>query len=155
MRDTRIRSRLGGLFQNTGILESWIRNLKIGRCIIMSKHRINRISEEVKRVVSDIIRNDLNDPRISTMCSVVSAEVTPDLRYAKVYVSVLGNNEEKQSTMKGLSSAAGFIRRELGKNIELRYSPEVIFELDNSIEHGAYINKLIKEVNEKDGGESL
>ncbi len=121
---------------------------------MMSKHRIFRISEEVKRVVSDIIRNDLNDPRISMMCSVVSAEVTPDLRYAKVYVSILGDEEEKQSTMKGLTSAAGFIRRELGKNIELRYSPEIIFELDSSIEHGAYINKLLQEVKEKDGGES-
>ncbi|MDD4504652.1 MAG: 30S ribosome-binding factor RbfA [Clostridiaceae bacterium] len=121
----------------------------------MAKHRIDRISEEVKKVVSEIIRNDLNDPRISTLCSVVSAEVTSDLRYAKVYISVLGNDEEKKSTMKGLNSAAGFIRRELGKNIELRYSPEVNFELDNSIEHGAYINKLLKEVKKKDGGESL
>lgn len=121
----------------------------------MANHRVNRISEEVKRVISDIIRNDLNDPRISTMCSVVAADVTPDLRYARVYVSVLGNEEEKQRTMNGLSSAAGFIRRELGKKIELRYSPEVIFELDNSIEHGAYINKLIKEVKKKDGGEIL
>lgn len=121
----------------------------------MAKHRIDRISEEVKRVVSDIIRNDLNDPRISSLCSVVSAEVTPDLRYAKIFISVLGNDEEKQSTLKGLNSAAGFIRRELGRNIELRYSPEVVFELDRSIEHGAYINKLLNEVKKKDGGESL
>jgi ribosome-binding factor A len=77
------------------------------------------------------------------------------LRYAKVFVSVLGNDEEKQSTIKGLTSAAGFIRRELGRNIELRYSPEVIFELDRSIEHGAYINKLLNEVKKRDGGESF
>ncbi len=121
----------------------------------MAKYRMDRISEEVKRVVSDIIRNDLNDPRISSLCSVVSAEVTPDLKYAKIFVSVLGSDEEKQSTIKGLSSAAGFIRRELGRNIELRYSPEVFFELDRSIEHGAYINKLLNEVKKKDGGESL
>jgi ribosome-binding factor A len=121
----------------------------------MAKHRIDRISEEVKKIVSEIIRNDLNDPRISTLVSVVSAEVTPDLRYARVYISVLGSEEEKSSTMKGLNSAAGFIRRELGRNIELRYSPEVVFELDNSIEHGAYINKLLKEVKNKDGGESF
>ena len=119
----------------------------------MAKHRIDRISEEVKRVVSDIIRNDLNDPRISSMCSVIAAEVTSDLRYAKIFVSVLGSDEEKQATLKGLKSAAGFIRRELGRNIELRYSPEVIFELDRSIEHGAYINKLLHEVVKKDGGE--
>ncbi len=126
-----------------------------GRCIIMAKHRIDRISEEVKKVVSDIIRNDLNDPRVSTLCSVVAAEVTPDLRYAKIFISVLGNDEEQKATIKGLTSAAGFIRREMGRNIELRHSPEVIFELDKSIEHGAYINKLLKDVSKKDGGESL
>lgn len=121
----------------------------------MAKHRIDRISEEVKKVVSDIIRNDLNDPRISSLCSVVAAEVTPDLRYAKIFISVLGSDEEKQATLKGLISAAGFIRRELGRNIELRYSPELVFELDKSIEHGAYINKLLNDVRKKDGGESL
>lgn len=119
----------------------------------MAKHRINRISEEVKRIVSDIIRNELNDPRVSKFTSVVSAEVTADLRYAKVYISVLGTDDEKQSTLKGLNSAAGFIRRELGKNIELRYSPEVIFELDRSIEHGVHIAQLLSEVRKKDGGE--
>lgn len=121
----------------------------------MAKHRMDRVSEEVKKTVSDIIRNDLNDPRISKFCSVVSAEVTSDLRYAKVFVSVLGNEEEMKSTLKGLNSAAGFVRRELGRNIELRYSPEVIFELDRSIEHGAHISKLLNEVMKKDGGENL
>ena len=121
----------------------------------MAKHRLDRISEEVKKVVSDIIRNDLNDPRISTLCSVVSAEVTPDLRYARIFISVLGSEEEQKATMKGLASASGFIRRELGRKIELRYLPEVVFELDRSIEHGAYINKLLNEVKKKDGGDGL
>lgn len=121
----------------------------------MANHRLNRISEEVKRVVSEIIRNDLKDPRISAMCSVVAAEVTPDLRYAKVFISVLGSEDEKKATIKGLTNAAGFIRRELGRKIELRYLPDVIFELDRSIEHGAYINKLLNEVKKKDGGEDL
>jgi ribosome-binding factor A len=121
----------------------------------MAKHRIDRISEEVKKVVSDIIRNDINDPRVSRLCSVVTAEVTPDLRYAKVFVSVLGTEEEKKDTLKGLKRSAGFIRRELGKNIELRHLPEVIFVLDETIEHGAYINKLLNEVKKKDGGDSL
>ena len=121
----------------------------------MAKHRIDRISEEVKKVVSDIIRNDINDPRVSTLSSVVAAEVTPDLRYAKIFVSVLGNDEEKQATIKGLKSAAGFIRRELGRKIELRHLPEVVFQLDTTIEHGAYINKLLHDVKKKDGGESL
>jgi ribosome-binding factor A len=121
----------------------------------MAKHRIDRISEEVKKVISDIIRNDLNDPRISKLCSVLAAEVTSDLRYAKVFVSVLGTDEEMQATLKGLNSAAGFVRRELGRNIDLRYSPEVIFELDRSIEHGVHIAKLLNEVKKKDGGDSL
>ncbi|MGI6586847.1 MAG: 30S ribosome-binding factor RbfA [Gracilibacteraceae bacterium] len=121
----------------------------------MANHRLNRISEEVKRVVSEIIRNDLKDPRISTLCSVVAAEVTPDLRYAKVFISVLGSEEEKKATIKGLTNAAGFIRRELGRKIELRCLPDVVFELDRSIEHGAYISKLINEVRKKDGGEDL
>jgi ribosome-binding factor A len=121
----------------------------------MAKHRIDRISEEVKKVVSDIIRNNINDPRVSKLSSVVAAEVTPDLKYAKIYISVLGTEEEQKDTIKGLKSAAGFIRRELSRSIELRHSPEVVFELDKSIEHGAYINKLLNEVKKKDGGESL
>ncbi|MGE5629840.1 MAG: 30S ribosome-binding factor RbfA [Caulobacteraceae bacterium] len=120
----------------------------------MSKHRIDRISEEVKREVSEIIRNDIKDPRVSSMSSVVAAEVTPDLRYAKIFISVLGNDEEKNATLKGLNSAAGFIRRELGSNMQLRYAPEVIFELDRSIEHGTNIMKLINEVRKRDGGEN-
>jgi len=120
----------------------------------MAKHRIDRISEEVKRVVSDIIRNNIKDPRVSSLSSIVDVEVTPDLRYAKVYVSVLGSEEEKVSTIKGLTSAAGFIRRELGNAMKLRYLPEIVFELDRSIEHGSNIMKLINEVRQKDGGES-
>jgi ribosome-binding factor A len=77
------------------------------------------------------------------------------LKYAKIYISVLGTEEEQKDTIKGLKSAAGFIRRELSRSIELRHSPEVVFELDKSIEHGAYINKLLNEVKKKDGGESL
>lgn len=120
----------------------------------MSKHRIDRISEEVKRVVSDIIRNGIRDPRVSSMSSVMDADVTPDLKYAKIYISVLGSDEEKEATIKGLNSAAGFIRRELGSKMKLRYSPEIVFELDRSIEHGANIMKLINEVRQKDGGEN-
>lgn len=107
--------------------------------------RINRISEEVKREVSNIIHNEIKDPRLPGMVSVVAANVTKDLRYAKIYVSVLGSEEEKKNAMEALKSAAGFIRREIGHRIKLRYTPEIHFELDTSIEHGAYISKLINE----------
>lgn len=107
--------------------------------------RINRISEEMRKEVSNIIQNELKDPRLPNLVSVVSANVTKDLRYAKVYVSVLGNDEEKINAISALKSAAGFIRREIGHRMQLRYTPEIHFELDNSIEYGAHITKLINE----------
>ena len=105
--------------------------------------RTERISEEIKREISAIIQKELKDPRLPDLVSVLSAEVTKDLRYAKVYVSVLGTEEEKKNAMQGLKSAAGFIRREIGHRLQLRYVPELVFELDNSIERGVYITKLI------------
>jgi ribosome-binding factor A len=105
--------------------------------------RTNRISEEVRREISEIVQNELKDPRLSRMTSIISVNVTRDLRYAKVYVSVLGSEEEKKNTINGLKSAAGFIRREIGQRIQLRYTPELQFELDNSIERGVYLSKLI------------
>lgn len=107
--------------------------------------RTVRISEEMKREISAIIQSELKDPRLSHLISVTNAKVTKDLRYAKVYVSIMGNDEEKKNALEGLKSAAGFIRREVGHRIQLRYTPEIQFELDNSIEHGAYISKLIND----------
>ncbi len=105
--------------------------------------RIIRISEEVKKELSNIIQNDIKDPRLPSMVSIVSCNVTKDLRYAKVFVSVLGNEEQKKNAISALKSAAGFIRRELGHRVQLRYTPEIHFELDTSIEHGIHINKLL------------
>ena len=116
--------------------------------------RTDRISEEVKREVSFIIQNELKDPRIAKMISVTAADVTRDLRYARVYVSVLGDENEKRDAIEGLRSAAVFIRREIGRRIQLRYTPEIIFELDDSIEHGVYINKLINETLQGDRRET-
>ncbi|HOQ36445.1 MAG TPA: 30S ribosome-binding factor RbfA [Acetivibrio sp.] len=107
--------------------------------------RIARISEEIKREISNIIQNELKDPRLSKLISITHVNVTKDLRYAKVYVSIMGNDEDKNSSLEGLKSAAGFIRREIGHRIQLRYTPEIHFEIDNSIEQGAYITKLISE----------
>lgn len=107
--------------------------------------RIDKINEEVKRETANVIR-DLKDSRIPLMTSVVAVNVTKDLRYAKVYVSVMGDEETKKKAMQGLESAAGFIRREIGKRIDLRYTPEFVFELDRSIEHGAKIEKLLNDL---------
>lgn len=121
----------------------------------MNNKRIYRISEEVKKVVSELIFNGLKDPRINSMTTVTNVEVTRDLRYAKIYVSVLGNKEEKENTIAGLDSAKGFIRKEIGNKIDLRYVPEPIFYLDESIEQGIYMSKLIDDINKntKDLGE--
>jgi ribosome-binding factor A len=118
----------------------------------VSSNRIERISEEVKREASQIILNELKDPRISKMISVTKAVVTKDMRYAKIYVSIMAENEEKKSVFEGLKNAAGFIRKELGSRIQLRYSPEVIFEIDDSIEYGMKISNLLKQISstEKD-----
>ena len=105
--------------------------------------RIDKINEEVRREVASVIR-ELKDSRIPMMTSVVAVNVTNDLRYAKVYVSVMGDGETKKKAIEGLKSAAGYVRREMGRRIDLRYTPEPIFELDRSIEHGAYINQLLK-----------
>ncbi len=107
--------------------------------------RTDRISEEVKKHLSDIIR-ELKDPRIPLMTSVVSVSVTKDLKYAKAYISIMGDEETKKEALKGLKSAAGFIRKEIGARVLLRALPEFHFELDNSIEHGAHINELLQSV---------
>lgn len=105
--------------------------------------RIDKINEEVRRELAGIIRN-LKDSRIPLMTSVVAVHVTNDLRYAKAYISVMGDEETQKRAMEGLKSASGFVRREIGKKIDLRYTPEFIFELDHSIEHGARIDELLK-----------
>jgi len=112
--------------------------------------RTVRISEEMKREISTIIQGELKDPRLSCMISITNVNVTRDLRYAKVYVSIMGKDEEKKNALEGLKSAAGFIRREVGHRIQLRYTPEVQFVLDNSIEQGAYISKLIDDAVKND-----
>ena len=113
----------------------------------MNNKRLGRISEEVRKVVSETIGNGLKDPRINPMTTVTKVEVTRDLRYARIYVSVLGDSKEKDETIKGLENAKGFLRREISSKIDLRYTPEPMFFLDESIEKGIYMSKLIDEVN--------
>lgn len=107
-------------------------------------NRIDRISEEVKKELSLVVR-ELKDPRLNTsMVSVVNVTVTKDLRFAKAYISVLGDDAAKKGAMDALKGAAGFIRKEIGHRIDLRYTPEFSFVLDDSIEYGSHINEVLK-----------
>ena len=106
-----------------------------------------RVNAEVQHELSNIIRNEIKDPRISTMTSVVAVDVTPDLKFAKAYISVLGNREEQENTIKGLKNAEGYIRRQLAASINLRNTPQITFVLDQSIEYGVNMSRLIDEVN--------
>ncbi len=116
----------------------------------MAKHRGGRINEEMKREISSIIQSDIRDPRITAMVSVTKVDVTKDLRYAKVYVSVFGEDESKKNTVEALKSSSGFIRREIGHRIKLRCTPEIIIELDNTIEHAMHIDALLHQIKEKE-----
>ena len=114
-----------------------------------------RINGEVQRELANIIRGGIKDPRISPLTSVVAVEVAPDLKTCKAYISVLGNDEEKEETMKGLNSAVGYIRRELAHSINLRNTPEITFILDDSIEYGVNMSKKIDELNHGSENETL
>ena len=105
-----------------------------------------RINGEVQKALSDIIRSELKDPRIHPMTSVVLVQVTPDLKYCKAYISVLGDEERAKDALTGLKSAVGYIRRELAHRVNLRNTPEITFVLDQSIEYGVNMSRLIDEV---------
>ena len=110
-----------------------------------SNNRTRRIAEEIRKIVSTMLINGIKDPRINSLVSVTDVEVTSDLSYAYIYVSILGGDEE--STLDGLKSACGYIRREVGKNIKIRHTPEIIFKIDDSLLKGMYMYELIKKVN--------
>lgn len=105
-----------------------------------------RINGEVQKALSEIIRSELKDPRIHPMTTVVLVQVTPDLKYCKAFISVLGSEEQGQDTIRGLKSSAGFIRTQLAKKVNLRNTPELTFVLDQSIEYGVRMSRLIDEV---------
>ena len=122
--------------------------------------RTDRIASEIMREAERIIREDVSDPRTQCMFSITHVDVTRDLRYAKVYVSIY-EEDKREPMMKALKSAAGFIRHNLGRRVQLRYTPELLFELDTTIEYGVHIASLINQVRKTEGsqpdddGESL
>ncbi len=111
----------------------------------MASNRIGRINEEIQRELANLIRS-VKDPRVTGMISVTAVETTPDLRYAKVFISVLDKSDCAQ-VLKGLKSASGWLRRELGRALNLRYTPELQFERDDSIDKGTHILDLLRDPN--------
>ena len=111
----------------------------------MASNRIGRINEEIQRELASLIPN-VKDPRVSGLISVTAVDTTPDLRYAKIYISVLDKNDCAQ-VLKGLKSASGYLRRELGHALQLRYTPELTFVRDDSIDQGAHILDMLRNPN--------
>ena len=112
-----------------------------------------RINSEVQRALSELIRMGVKDPRVSSLTSVTDVEVAPDLKTAKVFVSVLGDEKKQKDTLEGLKSAIPYLRSQLAKSINLRNTPELRFHLDTSIEYGMHMSALINQVKAKDKAE--
>lgn len=116
----------------------------------MAKNRISRINEEIQRELASLLRT-VKDPRVrDTMISITHVDTTGDLRYSKIYVSALDKSQEKDM-LKGLKSASGYLRRELGAALQLRYTPELVFEADDSIAHGSHILEVLRGIESKEG----
>ncbi|MGB4389370.1 MAG: 30S ribosome-binding factor RbfA [Caldicoprobacterales bacterium] len=120
----------------------------------MARYRLDRISEEIRKEVSSIIRNNVKDPRISDMATIVKVVTSSDLSTAKLYVSVLGSDEERESSMLGLKKAAGYIRKELGKRLDIRHIPDLVFILDKSIDYSIEIAKKLEEISKAGEGKN-
>lgn len=122
----------------------------------MAYARTKRVGEEVRKIISRMLyEGQIKDTKVKSsksLISITSVDVVRDLRYAYVYISVLGN--DAQSVMEGLSNAAGYVRKEVGRELNIRYTPEIIFRLDDSIEKGAYMSKLLSDVNQNSSSEA-
>jgi len=114
-------------------------------------YRIPKLNSLIREEISELIQHGIKDPRLGDFITVTEVETSVDLKHARVFVSSLGTEEEKEKTLKGLTSASGFIRRELAKKIRIRHIPELSFHWDNSIERGDYISRLIDRVNSESG----
>lgn len=116
----------------------------------MKQVRVSQIGEEIKRVISQLLRTKIKDPRISDMVSITEVRVTNDLSFAKVFVSVFGTEDEKNDTLEGLRNAEGFIKKEIGRNVKMRIMPKLIFELDDSVEESLRLEKILEEIKTKE-----
>lgn len=116
-------------------------------------HRPERMAEAIKKEIADLIRSEIKDPRVGFV-TITGVEVTKDLSYAKVFVSVMGSSEERNETLSILQKAAGYMRSELGRRLKVRHAPELLFKLDTSLDHGTRIMELLQEVNKQEAGSS-
>ncbi len=116
----------------------------------MSSLRPSRVAEEIKKEVSVVIPREIKDPRLGFV-TVTGVEVTNDLRYAKIFVSILGGDEDEARSLSALNSAKGLVRSEIGKRIRLRFTPEITFVIDKSLDKGARINELLSQVKTEEG----
>jgi len=111
----------------------------------MSRRRL-RVNDLIRQEIADLLRHQVKDPRLKCLLTVTEVVTSADLRHAKVYISVLGGEEEKKEALAGLERASGYLRRELGERLSLRYIPELVFQRDESIERGSHLLELIKKV---------
>lgn len=114
-----------------------------------NSNRMDRVNEELKKEISQIIDKDLKNPNITGIISVTKVKTSPDLKYARVYISLL-NCKSKKNTLEGLKNASGYIRTEIAKRVNLRYTPELVFEIDDSMEYGDRIENILKEIMPKE-----
>ncbi len=119
----------------------------------MSKVRVSRVGEQMKKELSQIVQREIKDPRIGFL-TITGVEVTGDLQQAKIFISVMGNDEQKDNSLKALQNAKGFIRSEVGKRMKLRHTPDLIFKIDESIEYGSKIENLLNVI-KKDNDHEL
>ncbi|MGF7048788.1 ribosome-binding factor A [Paenibacillus sp. DS2015] len=115
----------------------------------MAKIRTGRVGEQIKKELSQLVQSELKDPRIGFV-TITGVEITNDLSQAKIYLSVLGDEDQKQNTLKALEKANGFLRSELGKRIRFRHTPELFFKIDESIAYGSHIEKLLGEIDKNE-----
>lgn len=115
----------------------------------MQYKRSDRLGLEIQRALADIIRNDLHDQRVSTLASIVKVELSSDLSYCKVYITVYGTDEEKENTFIGLEKAKGFIKRQLSSLVKMRKMPEITFVPDDSIAYSIHISEILNKINEE------
>lgn len=115
--------------------------------------RVERVAEQMKKEIAQILQDELKDPRLGAgLVTVTGVELSSDLRYAKVYVSIYGDAAQKKEALEGLARATSFVRREVGQRLRLRHTPEIAFKFDASIEHGDHINRLLTQIREKEQG---
>ncbi|SHF23616.1 30S ribosome-binding factor RbfA [Desulforamulus putei] len=112
-------------------------------------HRPERIAEAIKKETADILRNDIKDPRVGFV-TITGVEVTRDLSYAKVFISVMGSEDQRKETLNVLQKCAGYMRSEIGRRIKIRHAPEIIFKLDTSLDHGTRIMEILQEINRQE-----